>query len=179
MGAPAVLAGIAIVGGIANLLGKYRANAEEAKARRLNAHMINEEADYLLKSLGREETILQNEGQQVINATEASAAARGVSLSGSALDNLAATAFKTSSELNDLRMDVRRRASIMRMKAKYDMETADRVGGFGTGALDTISTVASTTTALASMGTFSNLGAGGTGDSKANEEALAAMFERS
>ena len=147
---------IIIASGIAGLIGKYKANADEARARRLNASVLNEEADYLLQSLGKEEDILMNESSQVMSMTEASASARGMQLSGSTLDNLAATAFKASEELNDLRYDIRRKASLMRMKATNDIGYAKSIGGVGTAVLETVGSVGQTTSSLAGAGLLSD-----------------------
>lgn len=145
------LEGLVLLAGVAKTIGQLKANADEARARRINAGLLRDEADYLLKSLDREEEVLQSETTQVLNLTEARASANGMQMSGSLLDNLAATVMKSSKELDDLRYDVRRKAYLMRRQAELEESGAGRLTDFGTVGLTALGAGLGTATSVAQI----------------------------
>lgn len=114
-----------IIGGTGlNMLGQYRANLAQAGAEERNARYLQEQADFMAATARRDEQLLRSDREQVKGAQRSAFGSSGVLMTGSALEVIADTEFKTEVEASAIRKEAKIREQLARARARDARDAA-------------------------------------------------------
>lgn len=113
-----------------SIQGQMEANAAQARAEYRNAKYLEDQAAFIRDSARREASILKEDREQVKGAQKEAVGASGFTMSGSMLQVLADTDFKTFQELGAIRREARLRENLALSRAEDSRTTARTLGSY-------------------------------------------------